>query len=266
MNIGAEIIEKYLKSQRDLIRFENMGRDSCLLSLPMRFSAHTRVELVVTRLTDNQYILTDQGQTLSELRDAGYGVNAKLLDRIRAIIKVWRVELVGVTLTRTVNGEDVGNAVHEFSQAAKTVGDAYLSLRDRDTDERAQEEIKDQVRRTFNEYRYFYRESQKVRGQVETEGHKVDFHIPANGSNGLALEVLTSPNKLTAEAWGFRARDMKKADERLVVAFVYDETTKDLNRTILTSMSDIALPMSDFGLLAQQLEAHRVSRGAPPST
>jgi hypothetical protein len=260
MSIGEEIIAKYLKSQHNLLRFENVGQDSCLLSLPLNFTAHTRVELAVTRLSSDQYILTDQGQTLGELHDAGYAINAKLLERLKQIIKVWQVELAGVTLTRTTKEKDLGNALHDFGQAAKTVGDAYLVMRDRETDDRIEEEIKDQVRRTFMEHQYFYRESQNVPGQIE-KGYKVDFYIPANGSNGLALEVLTKPNRLTAEAWGFRARDMKQANERLVVGFVYDETTKDLNRTILNSMGDIALPASEFIFFAQQLEEHRVSRG-----
>src|ERR1051325_662083 len=116
MSIGEEIIAKYLKSQHNLLRFENVGQDSCLLSLPLNFTAHTRVELAVTRLSSDQYILTDQGQTLGELHDAGYAINAKLLERLKQIIKVWQVELAGVTLTRTTKEKDLGNALHDFAR------------------------------------------------------------------------------------------------------------------------------------------------------
>jgi hypothetical protein len=261
MSIGTEIVAKYLNAQRDLVKSEDLDRASCLLSLPLHYSAYTRVEIAVTKLSEKQYLLTDEGQTLTELKNAGYAIGARTLERIREMIKIWRVDLVGITLTRTCRSEDIGKAVHEFGEATKTVGDAYLWRKDRTKDERAEESIKDLVRQTFVEHRYFYKESTSVPGYIEKDGHEVDFYIPANGSKGLALEVLTKPNKLTAEAWGFRARDMKEANTSLVVGFVYDETTADLNRAILNGMGDIALPTSDFILFTQQLEAHKVSRG-----
>lgn len=261
MSMVTDILATYLDAQKQLIEFEEIDNNNCLVSLPLHFSAHTRVELAITRLSQNQFALTDQGQTLSELKDAGIPVGKRLLDRIREIIRIWKVELVGVTLFRTCNQRELGIALHEFGEAAKTVGDAYLSAHDYETDRRVEEEIKDRVRRAFQDERYFYREQQNVPGKVEQSGHKVDFYIPPNGANGLALEVLSKPNKLQAEAWGFRTRDMKEANHRLLVGFVYDETARDLSRTILGSIADIALSSTELAEFSQHLKAHHVSRG-----
>jgi hypothetical protein len=264
MSIKADILNAYLNGQKQLIEFEELDRDNCVVSLPRHFSAHTRVELTVSRLSKNQFLLTDQGQTITELRDAGIPVGTTMLERLKEIIRIWKIELVGVNLVRTCRHRELGIVLHEFGEAAKTVGDAYLTARDYETDRRVEEALKDQVRRTFQAEHYFYREQQSVPGKVETAGHKVDFYIPPNGSNGLALEVLSKPNKLQAEAWGFRTRDMKDANQRLLVGFVYDETAKDLSRTILGSIADFALSPVDLLGLGEQLKTHHVSRGDAP--
>jgi hypothetical protein len=260
----TDILAAYLDAQKQLIEFEEIDKDNCLVSLPLHFSAHTRVELAITRLSKNQFALSDQGQTLSELKDAGVPVGKRLLDRIKDIIRIWKVELVGMTLFRPCKQRELGIALHEFGEAAKTVGDAYLSAHDFETDRRVEESLKDQVRRTFQDERYFYREHQSVPGRVEQAGHKVDFYIPPNGSNGLALEVLSRPNKLQAEAWGFRSHDMKEANQSLLVGFIYDETARDLSRMILNSIADIALSSTELIEFGKQLKAHRISRGDAP--
>ncbi len=264
MNIIADVLTTYLDAQKRLIEFEEIDKDNCAVSLPRHYSAHTRVEVVVSRLSKDQFVLTDQGQTISELKDAGVHVGSAVIDRLKELIRIWRVDLVGVSLIRTCRHRELGEALHEFGEAAKTVGDAYLTTRDYETDRRVEESLKDQVRRTFQTERYFYREQQSVPGKIETAGHKVDFYIPANGSNGLALEVLSKPNKLQAEAWGFRSRDMKDANQRLLVGFVYDETAKDLSRTILNSIADISLSETELFEFARQLKEHHISRGDAP--
>lgn len=264
MSITADVLTAYLEAQKQLIEFEELDADNCVVSLPLHYSAHTRVEFMVSHLSGDQFVLTDQGQTIGELKDAGVPVGRKLLERVRNLIRIWRIDLDGIALVKTCRYRDLGVVVHEFGEAAKTVGDAYLITRDHETDRRIEEELKDQVRRTFQDERYFYRERQNVPGSVEKAGYKVDFYIPPNGSNGLALEVLSNPNKLQAEAWGFRSRDMKEANQRLLVGFVYDEAAKDLSRTILGSIADISLSATQLIEFASQLKAHRISRGDAP--
>jgi Domain of unknown function DUF1828 len=262
MSLSTEVLDAYINAQKELIEFEEIDQSNCVMSLPLHYSAHTRVELVVSKIANNQFLLTDQGQTLSELKDAGHPIGSRLLERVREIIRIWRVNLDGVSLVRMCKHKDLGIALHEIAEAAKTIGDAYLLPHDKEPDPRVEESIKDRVRKTFQKEHYFYREQQSVPGKIENAGHRVDFYIPPNGSNGLALEVLVNPNKLQAEAWGFRARDMKDADQRLLVGFVYDQVAKDLSRTILGSIGDIALSSSELMFFTEQLKKYQISRGS----
>lgn len=261
MSIGAEVLHAYIDAQKELIEFEDIDRNNCVLSLPLHYSAHTRVELTVTRISENQFLLTDQGQTITELKDSGHPIGQRLMDRVREIMRIWRVDLDGVSLVRMCNRKDLGTALHEIGEAAKTIGDAYLIPREKEPDPRVEESIKDRLRRTFQKEKYFYREQQNVPGKIESAGHKVDFYIPSNKANGLALEVLINPNKLQAEAWGFRARDMKDADQRLRVGFVYDEVARELSRMILGGIADIALSANELPFFKEQLQKYQISRG-----
>jgi hypothetical protein len=262
MSISSEVLDAYIKAQKKLIEFEDVDKNNCLISLPLHYSAHTRIEIAVTKIAKDQYLLTDQGQTLSELKDSGHPTGSRLLDRVREIIRIWQVDLDGISLVRMCNRKDLGVVLHEVAEAAKTIGDAYLIPRDKETDPKVEESIKDRVRSTFQKDQYFYREQQSVPGKIENAGHTVDFYIAPNGSNGLALEVLVNPNKLQAEAWGFRARDMKEANDRLLIGFVYDHVARDLSRTILGSIADIALSSHETMFLSEQLSKYQVSRGS----
>jgi hypothetical protein len=98
MSMTTDILTTYLNAQKQLIEFEDIDKTNCLVSLPRHFSAHTRVEIAITRLSQNQFALTDQRQTLGELKDAGVPVGSRLLDRVKEIIRIWKKDLVGITL------------------------------------------------------------------------------------------------------------------------------------------------------------------------
>ena len=261
MSITTQVLDAYLRAQKKLIEFEDLDKNNCRVSLPLHYSAHARVELAITQLSKDQFLLTDQGQTVTELRNAGHATGSRVLERLKEIIRIWNVDLKGVSLVRMCSRKDLGVALHELGEAAKTLGDAYLLPRDKEPDSKAEETIKDKVRNVFRSEQYFYREDQIVPGKIEDAGHKVDFYIPPNELNGLALEVLVNPNKLQAEAWGFRARDMRDANTRLQIGFVYDQVSRDLSRTILRGIGDIAVASTDTMYLTELLNKHQISRG-----
>lgn len=261
MSIITQVLDAYLRAQKKLIEFEDVDKNNCRVSLPLHYSAHQRVEVAITQLSKDHFLLTDEGQTVTELRNAGHATGPRVLERLKETIRIWNVDLDGVSLVRMCGRKDLGIAIHEIGEAAKTLGDAYLIAREKEPDTQAQETIKDQVRNIFRKEQYFYREAQTVPGRIEHAGHKVDFYIPPNELNGLAMEILINPNKLHAEAWGFRARDMKDANRGLLVGFVYDQVASDLNRTILGGIADIALPASQMMFFSEQLRKYEVSRG-----
>lgn len=205
------------------------------------------MEITVTKITENYFAISDMAQTLGELKDAGFGINAQLKEKITNIAKNANAEFAGNHLVRKCSLRDLGESIHAFAEAAKTIGDAYLIYRARKPKEE-EDELITRVRQLFTEKRYRYKERQEVSGQIEH--HTVDFYIAPNGSRGLALAVLPHPSQLVAEAWGFKTQDIKNANKNLAVSVVYDSSrANDVSRTILDKMADVPVPSSAIGNL-----------------
>ncbi len=256
MTLASEIRSKYVAAHRASVKVEAVDSDSVLVSLPLHFSAYTRVEFAVTRIDEDQFVISDLAQTIGELKDAGYGVGGALRERMGAITKMWKVQISGNTLVRTCSAKELGTAVQEFAEAAKTIGDAYLAYPTRGgyKDEGEDEHVRQRIRRTFQAKRLCFEEGRLVPGRIES--HKVDFYIQPNGSKGLALAILPQLDLLHAEAWGFRSQDIKNADDRMLVGIVYDiRIVKPKSLTIIEKMADISLPSTQLDSLEEQLES-----------
>jgi uncharacterized protein DUF1828 len=261
MSLALAILDKYFGAQKELVEVETIDERSVIVSLPIHFSAHTRVEVAVTKLNENQYALSDMAKVVGELEDAGHKVEGKLRERILNMIKISKVTLSGGALIRTCTEAQLGAAIHEFSEAAKTIGDAYLVYPRSGGKSKAEDDLRAQVRKTFQQKRYMYKERGVVRGEVEE--HKVDFLIEPNGAKGLALGVLVEPDRLHAEAWGFRAQDIKKVTkDRLLVGLLYnDAKAKDASRNIIEKVVDIAIASTEINAFGDTLERLGLSRG-----
>jgi hypothetical protein len=240
MSLREQILSNYLDSQRDLTEIEQVDENNVVLSLPLHFSANTRVEFAITKITDTYFAVSDMAQTLGELKDAGYGIGGRLKEKIHEIAKVAGVEFVGNHLVRKCTAEELGDVIHRFADVTKTIGDAYLTYGTRKA-KPEEDELVTRVRRVFTENKYAYKEKQELSGRIET--HTVDFYIAPNGSRGLALAVLPNPIQIVAEAWGFKSHDIKVANRNLSVSIVYDASrAKEVSRTILQKMADVSVP------------------------
>jgi hypothetical protein len=117
------------------------------------------------------------------------------------------------------------------------------------------------VRRVFTEKHYKYKEKRQVGGAIES--HIVDFYVAPNGTRGLALAVLPNPSQIVAEAWGFKAQDIKLANKNVAMTIVYDSArAKDVSKTILDKMADVSVPsnaIEDLGIML-------IKAGVPPHT
>jgi hypothetical protein len=258
--IATDVLAKYLEAQKDLLAIEAIDDRSAIISLPLHFSAYTRVELSVTRVAVNQFVVSDMGQTIGELKDAGFKVGDSVRKRIGDIVEISRLRLEGNTLLRQCSGEDLGNVIHEFADAAKTIGDAYLAYHSRGRG-KVEHDLRQAVRKTFDEKRFLYKERQLVPGEFEQ--HKVDFLIHPNGAKGLALAILSDPDRVHAEAWGFKTLDIKKtSNNKLVVGVLYNaEKAVQVSRNILERMADLAIPSTDVNRLADALDTLDLSHG-----
>jgi len=261
MNLATQILDRYFGAQKELVEVERIDDRSVIVSLPIHFSAYTRVEVAVTRLNENSFILSDMAKVIGELQDAGHNFEGRLRDRIVEMVKISKVSFSGTTLLRTCTEAELGNAILEFSEAAKTIGDAYLVYPRTGGKSKAEDDIRMKIRKTFQQKRYMYKERGIVRGEVEE--HKVDFLIEPNGARGLALGVLAEPDRLHAEAWGFRAQDIKKVSkDRLLVGLLYnDAKAKDVSRNIIEKVVDIAIPSTELSAFGETLDGLGLSRG-----
>ncbi|MBA3356453.1 MAG: DUF1828 domain-containing protein [Pyrinomonadaceae bacterium] len=261
MSIATDVLTKYFEAQKDLIDIEAVDERSAIISLPIHFSAHTRVELSVTQVTKDQFVISDMAQTIGELKDAGYQVKDTVRERIVGMVKISQLELDGNTLLRQCSAKELGGAIHEFADAAKTIGDVYLAYPTRPRITKLEDELKEKVRRTFQQKQYFYKEREIVPGEVEE--HRVDFFIHPNGGSGLAVAVLGDPDRIHAEAWGFKTLDIKnKSKGRVIVGIVYNDLkTQEISRHIIDRMADLSVPASAFDSFADRLDALNISRG-----
>ncbi len=258
MSLQDQILANYLDAQRGLTEVHQVDDNNVVLSLPLHFSANKRVELTVTRVTDNYFVISDMAQTLGELKDAGYGLGGKLKEKILSIGKAAGLEFAGNHLVRRVSDKELGKAIHQFADVAKTIGDAYLtySTKRSSTDE---DELVTRVRRVFTEGHYKYQEKQELSGTIEC--HTVDFYVAPNGTRGLALAVLPNPSQIIAEAWGFKTQDIKQKHPTIAMSIVYDSSkAKDVSKTILDKVVDVPIPSNAI----ENLGAILARAGIPP--
>ncbi|MEK6322690.1 MAG: hypothetical protein AABN33_13520 [Acidobacteriota bacterium] len=261
MTYAQEIRSRYFKAQRKLVEAKQLDDRSVLLSFPLHYSGYTRVEFSVTRMDESNYLLSDFGQTFGELHDSGYRVVPSLKQRILEITKIWRVSLAGECIVRTCLDKELGTAIHEFAEALKTIGDAYLAYpRTGERDIEEEDEVKQKIRLTLNKRHLRYKEGRTILGKIGE--HKLDFYVSPNGQPGLALAIQLSPDRVHAEAWEFKANDIKRSvppNKGIVVGVVYDPSaTKNFSRKIIDSVVDISLPSTEIDSFDQKLDAHGV--------
>jgi len=261
MSLDLEILTEYLEAQKELVAVESVDERTAIISLPLHFSAYTRVEISVTEITPDQYVLSDMAKTIGELKDAGFQVKDKLRQRINEMVEIQRVLISGNTLIKHCSRQDLGNAITQFGEAAKTIGDAYLVYPRASSASKIEDDVKQKVRKTFERKNYAYQERKEVPGSIEN--HRVDFLIHPNGAKGLALAVLPDPDRIHAEAWGFKTQDIKTVSkDRIIVGVLYNaEKAKDISRNILARIADLSVAFSEVDEFGERLEAFGVSRG-----
>lgn len=244
------VLDGYFRSQRELVSAEQVDSDNVIVSFPFHFSGGHRVELNVTAIPMGKFYVSDMAQTIGELKQSGYGITKSLRSRIEEIAAAARIKVVRDYLTAEYTQADLGTNLHLFAEAAKTIGDVYLVHKHRQP--ATEEQLHKRVREVLLRKQYVFREFEQVGGTIES--HKLDFFIPPNGTAGLGLAVLAHPTRLLAEAWAFKAQDLKNAIKRFHVGLVYDETiARDESRDIISKMIDVPVPAKDLESLPGKL-------------
>lgn len=251
MNTLRELVlDWYFQSQRDLVEVAEVDEVNVIISLPLHVAGGTRVELNVTQLTGEIFLVSDMAQIIGELRQIGIGITGQLRDRIERIGRLARIKIDRDHLVAQYSAQELGVQLHAFAEAAKTIGDAYLvhSARKR----KSGPELREQVQETLVRANHLFLENRDIQGAIEK--HRIDFYLPPNGKPGIALALLEYPKQLQAEAWAFKSQDIKKATPKLFVGIVYDDTVaNDDSRRILSQAIDIPVPATQLGSLPEKM-------------
>ncbi len=236
-----QVLESYFTAHKELIEAESEGENDVVVSFPFHYVGNHRVEISVTKVMGGQFVLSDMGQTIGELKEYGYALAAPLLARMVEIAKPAQVRIVDQSLIANCDPERIGAVLHEFAEAAKTIGDAYLAYKVKTPPDLR---LIDEIRRIFETREIAYKFAQKVRGKIDV--HPIDFVIPPNGHPGLALSAIGGANTHnTAQIWFFKCQDIRAQNLRMKVGLVYDveqTTWSSKSETILREQADFAIP------------------------
>lgn len=258
-----DVLSEYISAYRELIVVEPTEENSATLSFPFHYSGDHRIELTVTRIDKNRYVISDLARTMSELRDAGYRMGAATRKKVEKLAKRSGLRVTKDHLLAECDAKGLGVTIQTVLESAKTIADAYLVHgRPRGVPE---EELANAVRKILTERKVLYKEKEKIRGEIER--HSVDFYAPPNGSVGLAVSILSGYNThIIAEAWGFKCEDIRQANANLKIGLVYDvEGGKwtDESRKILEEKADMAVPgdsLRSFGESIVRMGVTKASR------
>jgi hypothetical protein len=235
-------MERFFSFYKEDIDSEPIDDRNVIISFPSHFAGFHRVEVTVTQVSPDQFILSDGAKTIEELKSSGYNVNSKLRKRLELISRSAKIRVVNDFLVADTDLSNLGSSLQRFVEAAKTIGDAYLVQRaysPRDSN------LINEVGKFLVGTNIPFQSHHPLAGKVI--GHTVDFFFPPNGVPGLALSVMSNPTKLAAEAWAFKSGDIKSGNDRVKVGIVYDATEmRDVSKTVLKSVADMAIPSTDL--------------------
>jgi hypothetical protein len=242
-------ISKFFEFYQGDLESEIIDANNVVLSFPVHFSGFHRIEITITRVNTNQFIISDGAKTLEELRNAGYALDSKLRSRLESVSRAARIRVVNDHLVTDTDYSSLGSSIQRFVEAAKTIGDAYLVQRaipPRDTN------LINRVTEFLSSQQVPYQVKHPLRGNIER--HTVDFYFPPNGVPGLALSVMNNPTRMAAEAWAFKSYDIKMVNERTKVGVVYeDEEAGESSKSILNGVADLSIPSSNIPALHEGL-------------
>jgi hypothetical protein len=235
------VLEQYLRTYRELISVEQIDDNSVSFSFPFHFASNHRIEVVVTHVSKDIYIISDSARIITELIASGYRVTKQLREKLETISKISGLRLIRDYLIMDSTRATLGGDIQRFLEAAKTIGDVYFVHKEKGINE---QEIVAKVKKILDAEKVVYQEKFDVRGEIEP--HKFAFYVPPNGSKALAIAVLGTQNTHNAaQVWAFKTEDVKRqpVNKGLRVGIVYDTTQpwSEESRRILQSRADIVL-------------------------
>ena len=235
-------LDRFFEFYRNDVESEVVDANNVVLSFPVHFSGFHRIEITVTRASQDKFIISDGSRTIDELKMAGYTINKNLREKIETITRSAQLRIVNNYLLTDTNLKDLGSSIQRFVEATKTIGDAYLVHK---ASAPRDKELLDTVSRILYGYSVPFQIRHTLQGKIED--HTIDFFFPPNGVPGLALSVVGNPSKMAAEAWAFKLSDIRMTNDRVKVGVVYNsDETKESSKNILQHSADMSIPSTEL--------------------
>ena len=202
------------------LRIERSGK-GLLFALPLLYPDGLQVVLELRPITSSQAILTDRGETIAGLQNAGIDLtlqgNCQALDEK---LKIFELQLNGLELQKLIRLPLEGVDVHLFGEALVSI--SHLSYKHELASPRALH-VYNAIRDLLKEQNINFLESEQayVLGEVEPR-IKVDFLIADR--HPVACKTIERRGRMRdyIEQWGFRWWDAKRRNQKLSSAMFYD--------------------------------------------
>lgn len=254
-NALREPLEKFWS---DNLSIEKRGAE-LLAALPLLYPNGMQVVISATRPTQSDVIISDSGRTISSLEAEGLDLslprNRELLDEK---IKAFELSKEGFEIKKLICFPIEGIDVQLFAEALVSI--SHLIYRHEISTPRSAH-VYTTIRNILahNHFHFKERDEAIIQGKIET---KIPVDFVAMGNHVVACKTIERRGRIREymEQWGFRWRDAKDRNPKLINSMFYDRENQNWDSDSLNigrSVCDIFEPYDEAEKITQALLRYR---------
>ena len=230
------IIEQYINWIKDNTLIKSIEDDiSCEVITPFMDRHNDHIQIYIIK-RGNEYILTDDGYTISDLRMSGMEINTPKREKIFSTVRNGFGVKLGEDneLFIESNLSDIGQKKHYLLQAILAVNDMNVL-----SQEMVYSLFKEDVERYFRSNEIFFSKDVKITGKTGFH-HNIDFLISASKTKPERLiRTINIPKKDTVMATIFSLTDISTVREQEIKNYlIYNDLEKLVAPDIISALSN----------------------------
>ena len=231
-----KIIDEYIKWIKDNTVLRSIKEDSiCEISTPFLDRHNDNLDIYVIK-KDNEYLLTDDGYTIDDLRMSGVEINTPKRESILKVILNGYGVKIGQKkeLYIEANINNIGQKKHYLIQAILSVNDMFTL-----SEVNVQSLFKEDVERYFRSNNIFFTKDIKISGKTGFD-HNIDFIIAASTNRPERLiKTINSPKKESVMASIFAFTDISAVREENTSNYViYNDSDKIVSSDTISALKN----------------------------
>ena len=231
MSDTSLLVESYLKWLQVGIRAESLEDDVTQVTTPFLDRHNDHLQIYAERTRADQFLLTDDGYIMSELKSSGVERHGRRREELLAdILRGHGVSLHHRELQLTASQDSLGRAMHGLIQAMLRVDDMFVLAQPR-----VESLFIEDVEKFLGTQGVRYSASVKLAGLSGLD-HLYDFVIPkSNVAPERVLQVVNSPRRDRAESLIFAVNDTRTGRGKNVDFFAL---VNDSRNSVSTEIMD----------------------------